>query len=139
METKQKDLKETVRINNQSISSQSKPREVGIKVSIEDFDHIYRELNVATNTEELANIIKCMEGGGSIEDEIDYLYSEIEIHTFPTVDENLIDELILRYVGCYITESELETRMTQEDGDEQIVIKANIDTHNNRYSSVSIR
>ena len=57
METKQKDLIETVGINNQSKSSQSKPKEVGIKVSIVDYDQFDRELYVATNTEELANKI----------------------------------------------------------------------------------
>lgn len=138
METKQKDLKETVRINNQSISSQSKPREVGINVSIEDYDQVYWELNVATNTKELTSKILCSEDG-SIADEIDYLDSEIEIHSFPTVDENQIDELILRYVGCYITESELETRIRQEDGDERIEIDVMIHISHKSRSSVFIR
>jgi len=137
METKQKDLKETVKFNNQSISSQSKPREVGINVSIEDYDQVYWELNVATNTKELTSKILCSEDG-SIADEIDYLDSEIEIHSFPTVDENQIDELILRYVGCYITESELETRIRQEDGDERIEIDVMIHISHKSRSSVFI-
>jgi hypothetical protein len=137
MKKKQKDLIETARINDQSISSQSKPREVDIKASIEDFDHCYWELNVVTNTTEFTDKIKSSKG--CTEDDIDFFYNEIIIHSFPTLDNQLIDDYILSYVSCCITESELETRMIKEDGDGRIVVEVIIHTQHDFNSSVSFR
>ncbi len=138
METTRKNLIETSGINDQSISSQSMPREVSIKVSIEDYNHCYKELYVATNTEKLMDRIKIWEGYN--EDDIDYLYNEIMICSFPMSDNDNdpIDDYILSYISCYITECELETRMTREDGDERILMKFNIHTHHESRTSASI-
>jgi len=137
METKQKVLNETEGIINQSISSQPKTREVGINVSLEDYDYCYKELYVVTNTKELSDRIKILEDCS--DEDIDYNRIELLNNSFPTVNDHTIDDLIIIFVSSYITENELETRMTQKDGDEQIVIDAIIDTHSNNYSSVSIR
>jgi len=136
METTRKNLIETSGINDQSISSQSMLREVSIKASLEDHNHCYKELYVATNTEKLMDRIKSWEG--YIDDDIDYLFNELMICSFPTLNIHLIDDYILSYVSCYITESELETRMTGEDGNERILINAIIHTQHNSHSSVSI-
>jgi len=132
-------MKQIVNKNSENQLTQSEPKEVHIRVLIEDDDHGYKELDLISNSEELTKGIKsCRMILDSGEYYLEIVYEELLNRVFrPKIKLDVICNSILNYICCQLNIEELNEKL-MEYGNETLKIVAHVNVETDDYSGVSI-